>query len=141
MHLLLGRLSFLLCRLLRYLNRRAYTKSWLSQLLDPQMNKCMNEERRYLFIHFTSNIGSLTTTLTRFRASGDSIFYLIPQWFNEHVGTQTLTYRQTNRIEHFTLWSDYGTHKPLLQCGLLLRPTTLYTIWIPNYLIFQISHF
>ena len=41
------------------------------------------------------------------------------------MGTQILTYQQADRIEHFTLWSDYGTQGPLLQHGVLLRPTTL----------------
>jgi len=33
----------------------------MSQLLDPEMNKCMNEDMRDLFIYSTSSIGSVTT--------------------------------------------------------------------------------
>ena len=59
------------------------------------------------------------------KGSGDSTFYLVPKWFNGHVETQILTSQQIDRIEHFTLWSDYGTHKPLLQHGVLSRSSTL----------------
>ena len=65
------------------------------------------------------------TTLTRFRESGDSIVYLVHKGSNGHVGTQILTYLHSDRIEHFIVWSDYDTHEPLLQHGVLWRPTTL----------------
>ena len=107
-------------------------RAQISQLLDPQMNKCMNEEKRDLFLCFISNIGSLTTggvgeTQLRELDSGKvgTPLLLRPLMVQQTCGAQILTYQQKDRIEHFTLWSDYDTHEPLLQRGVLLRPATL----------------
>ena len=92
----------------------------------------MNEERRYLFTHFTTVLGHsqlevlVKHNYTNWIQGNWGLHFLscplMVQWTCGYPNIDILT---NDTIEHFTLWSDYGTHEPLLQLGVLLRPTTL----------------